>query len=300
MSLPTTTLSFAQVRAVSGTHIKYPFIEQGDSATKEYRMVCVLSQSNYNPALISLNATMSSAASAGVIALPFTADASAYFVGDFNHSPRDGGMVEFERVFSNIPASRTGVLTGTTAYTFPGIEADPNDTTLRTASGFSATTTTTTLICSNTVSVGDSVLCSLSTTSGGITVSVNGASRIALTGTSASQVVVSRLTATTTFASGSVEEYNLQPRGSAALATGTFTDFTYYLPGVTSDITVPTDVPLSETFRIEGALLGAGTVPSAVEYDIKVTNGDLLTIDSSITRYAGNIIQRANVKVKAQ
>jgi len=209
-------------------------------------------------------------------------------------------LVRFDRRFSDIPASSSSFLTGTSAYTFPGVEAENDDTIERTASGFSATSTTTTLTCTNTVTVGDTVLCSLSTTDGSITVTVNRASRTALAGTTTSQVVVSRLGASTTFVSGSVEEFNVQPRGSTTLATGTFTDFTYYLPGVTSGIAVPTDVPLSETFRIQAPLLSPGPVPSATEYDAKVTNGDLLLIESSITRYAGNIIQRADVKVKAQ
>lgn len=298
MSLPYTSGDFTKPRAGTESWVEYPFIEEGDNATKVYHLVCVVNEANYTP--IALDTTMASATNADVIDLPFAADATAYFVGDYNKTKIEGGLVRFDRQFADIPASRSSILTGTSAYTFPGVEADKDDTIERTASGFSATSTTTTLTCTNTVSVGDTVLCSLSTTDGSITVTVNRASRTALAGTTTSQVVVSRLGASTTFVSGSVEEFNVQPRGSTTLATGTFTDFTYYLPGVTSGIAVPTDVPLSETFRIQAPLLSPGTVPSATEYDAKVTNGDLLLIESSITRYAGNIIQRADVKVKAQ
>jgi hypothetical protein len=298
MSLPYTSGDFTKPRAGTESWVEYPFIEEGDNATKVYHLVCVVNEANYTP--IALDTTMASATNADVIDLPFAADATAYFVGDYNKTKIEGGLVRFDRQFADIPASRSSILTGTSAYTFPGVEADKDDTIERTASGFSATSTTTTLTCTNTVTVGDTVLCSLSTTDGSITVTVNRASRTALAGTTTSQVVVSRLGASTTFVSGSVEEFNVQPRGSTTLATGTFTDFTYYLPGVTSGITVPTDVALSETFRIQAPLLNPGTVPSATEYDAKVTNGDLLLIESSITRYAGNIIQRADVKVKAQ
>lgn len=298
MSLPYTSGDFTKPRAGTESWVEYPFIEEGDNATKVYHLVCVVNEANYTP--IALDTTMASATNADVIDLPFAADATAYFVGDYNKTKIEGGLVRFDRQFADIPASRSSILTGTSAYTFPGVEADKDDTIERTASGFSATSTTTTLTCTNTVTVGDTVLCSLSTTDGSITVTVNRASRTALAGTTTSQVVVSRLGASTTFVSGSVEEFNVQPRGSTTLATGTFTDFTYYLPGVTSGIAVPTDVPLSETFRIQAPLLSPGTVPSATEYDAKVTNGDLLLIESSITRYAGNIIQRADVKVKAQ
>ena len=297
MSLPYTSGDFTTPRAGTESWIEYPFIEQGDSSTKVYHLVCVVNEVNYTP--IALDIPMITATLADVIELPFV-DTSAYFVGDYNKTKIEGGLVRFDRQFANIPASRSSILTGTSAYTFPGVEADKDDTIERTASGFSATSTTTTLTCTNTVSVGDTVLCSLSTTDGSSTITVSRSSRTALAGTNSSQVVVDKLNTLTTFVSGSVEEFNVQPRGSTTLATGTFTDFTYYLPGVTSGITVSTDVPLSETFRIQAPLLSPGTVPSATEYDAKVTNGDLLLIESSITRYAGNIIQRANVKVKAQ
>jgi len=298
MSLPYTSGDFTKPRAGTESWVEYPFIEEGDNTTKVYHLVCAVNEANYTP--IALDTTMASATNADVIDLPFAADATAYFVGDYNKTKIEGGLVRFDRQFADIPASRSSILTGTSAYTFPGVEADKDDTIERTASGFSATSTTVTLTCTNTVTVGDTVLCSLSTTDGSSTLTVSRQARTALAGTSTSQVVVDRFNTLTTFVSGSVEEFNVQPRGTTTLATGTFTDFTYYLPGVTSGITVSTDVPLSETFRIQAPLLSPGTVPSATEYDAKVTNGDLLLIESSITRYAGNIIQRADVKVKAQ
>lgn len=289
---------FSNARVGAGTYIEYPLLGNGDTTAKIYHLICQVNIDDYVP--IALDSTLSGA-TADVIGLPTSyVNATAYHIGDFNPQESSGGLITFDRRFATIPASSTKNLTGTIAYTFPGIGINLSDTIVRTATGFSSTSTETTLICANTVAVGDSVLCSLSTTSSGTNIIIRRTSRIALTGTNASQVVVDKISSTTTFTSGSVEQYSIQPRGSASLQTGTFTDFNYYLPGVTATITDPTDVPLSDTFRLQATLLGEGTIPSASEYSAKVFNGDLLTIDSSITTYAGNIIQRANVKVKAQ
>jgi len=300
MSLPYTSGDFTKARAGTLSWVEYPFIEQGDNVTKVYHLVCEVNEANYAP--IALDSTMASAGNADVIDLPFPVDANAYFVGDYNKVKIEGGLVTFDRQFAKIPATRNSILTGTSAYTFPGIEADRDLTIERNVTGVSFTTTTTTFNCSNTVSVGDLVLCSLNTTDPqtGITIDNNRISRTALSGTNSSRVVVDKLNSFSYINSALIEQYRNKPRPSTSLATGTFTDFTYYLPGVTSGITLPTDVPLSNTFRTGNSLLSAATIPSATEYNTLVTNGDLLLIDSSITRYAGNIIQRANVKVKAQ
>lgn len=300
MSLPYTSGDFTKPRAGTASWVEYPFIEQGDNATKVYHLVCVVNEANYTP--IALNTTMASATNAGIIDLPFTADASAYFVGDYNKEKIQGGLVIFDRQFAKIPANRSSVLTGTSAYTFPGIEADRDNTIVRSVTAYTFTATTSTFYCSNTVSVGDPVICSLNTTDPqtGITIDHNRINRTALSGTNSSRVVVDKMASYSYINSVSLEQFAILPRNRASLATGTFTDFSYYLPGVSSGIIVPTDVPLSETFRTPDALLSNATIPSATEYNAKVTNGDLLLIDSSITRYAGNIIQRADVKVKAQ
>lgn len=112
--------TMAQVRAVDGTYISYPFIEDGDTITKVYNMVCTQTAADYNAAQVALDTPMSSAAAAGVIALPFPADSAAYFVGDTDHTPQGGGMISFTRTFANIPKSIT-IPSGVEAYEFPGI-----------------------------------------------------------------------------------------------------------------------------------------------------------------------------------
>jgi len=224
MSLPTTQEDFALVRAVAGTYIEYPFIEQGDPATKIYHMICQMAQSEYSATAISLDATMATATTAGVIALPFTGDSAAYFVGDFGHAPVDGGMVEFERIFANIPATRNNQFEGTYAYSYPGIY-DPD---------------------------------------------------------------------------GSSSRY---PK---SIPTGSVVDYTYYLPGVTTGIATFSDVIETPVFTVINPFSGQEigwlsdlTTPTVTAYLAKVTAGEYLVVASEIKQYKGNIIQRADVKVRA-
>ena len=92
MSLPAIPSSFSSVRAGPKTTMTFPFLEKGDAVTKLYKMNCSILRDSYNPAALSLNATMATAASAGVIELPFLADAAAYFCGDFNHNLTEGAI----------------------------------------------------------------------------------------------------------------------------------------------------------------------------------------------------------------
>lgn len=120
MAIPTTDAIFAQVRAAD-SWIEYPFMERGDSTAKIYHMRCRVNLDDYSP--LAINTTMASAAAAGVISLPFAADSSAYFVGDFNHNWQDGKLVEFVRQFATIPATRTDELTGSRSFPFPAYRA---------------------------------------------------------------------------------------------------------------------------------------------------------------------------------
>lgn len=119
MSLPTTDAIFAQSRAAD-SWVEYPFMERGDSTAKIYHMKCSVNRDDYAPLVI--NVAMGSAGAAGVISLPFAANASAFFVGDFNHSYKNGGLVEFDRQFATIPATRTRELVGSRSFGFPGVK----------------------------------------------------------------------------------------------------------------------------------------------------------------------------------
>lgn len=302
MSLPTAAL--ADVRAVAQTYIEYPFIEIGDSTTKVYHMICQQNRLDYDAAQVALDTTMASAANAGVVQLPFDPDADAYFVGDFGHSPIDGGLVEFERVFANIPQDLDDVFTGTQSYTYPGYQpttatgTDKNITGITTSSGISTVT------CTNSVSVGDVVYIN-ATWTGAISKTFMGY-RVALTGTTGSAVKVADLQGGTTFDSGTLTELDYEPRGQKSQLTGSITDYSYYLPGVTPGITNPTDVTEDEVFQITNTLnleasqfVSETTIPDLATYEGDVAAGNYLLISSEVNRWKGNILVKENRKIRA-
>jgi hypothetical protein len=310
MSLPSIPTNFANVRAVAQTYIEYPFIEMGDSATKVYHMICQQAQSSYSASQLDLDDTMSSATSAGVISLPFTADASAYFVGDFNHSPIDGGMVEFERVFANIPADRDNEFSGTQVFSYPGIAITDEDITggsNRTISGISGYASQgisiITVGSTGTMAVGDLVYIS-ATWTGTIGIAFNGLRSII--SKSPTTITVPYMIPGTTFTGGTLTELVRQPRAVDSKVTGSVVDVSYYLPGVTAGISDALDVVIDDTFIVmntatmqKSDILSIFTVPSASEYETKVTNDDFLIVSSEVSRWKGNIIKKENRKVRA-
>ena len=118
MSRPYTSEDFTTPRAGGDSWIEYPFIEYGDNSSKVYHMRCTVNKGDY--AAIALDTTMASASNADVLALPFAADTSAYFVGDFNHRVKDGALLEFDRQFATIPATRTEY-EGSLVFEYPGL-----------------------------------------------------------------------------------------------------------------------------------------------------------------------------------
>ena len=120
MSIPYTSEDFTTPRAGGESWTEYPFIEYGDNTTKVYHMRCTVNKSDYAP--IALDTTMASASNADVLVLPFAADTSAYFVGDYNHRVKDGALLEFDRQFATIPANRTEH-EGSVVFRYPGYES---------------------------------------------------------------------------------------------------------------------------------------------------------------------------------
>lgn len=292
-------------RATKDSWIEYPFIEEGDSATKIYHMICEVNRSGYDATAVDLDDTMASAAAADVVALPFATDSSAYFVGDFDHQAIEGGLIRFDRQFAKIPATRNGSFSGTVAYTYPGIESKDTNGTERTITAASTTGNVTTLTATNTVSVGDVIFFTLTTTGGGVTITVSDYTT-ALAGTTGSVVKIPSVAVLGTFDSGTLTELLVAPGPQKTIPTGSITDYTYYLPGVTSGITVPGDVEESTIFAPMSARTGRSvntladdTVPDSATYAAQITNRDYIIIESNVTRWKGNIIQRANVKVRA-
>jgi hypothetical protein len=120
MSIPYTSEDFTTPRAGGDSWVEYPFIEYGDNSSKVYHMRCTVNKDDYTA--IALSTTMASASNADVLVLPFAADTSAYFVGDFNHRVKDGALIEFDRQFATIPATRTRELIGSSTFNFPNFQ----------------------------------------------------------------------------------------------------------------------------------------------------------------------------------
>lgn len=118
MAIPTNDSIFAGVRA-SESWVEYPFLEKGDPTAKIYHMRCRVNRADYSPS-IATGTLMTNPLAARVISLPFAPDSGARYVGDFSHSYIDGGLVEFDRQFATIPATRTDELTGSRSFPFPG------------------------------------------------------------------------------------------------------------------------------------------------------------------------------------
>ena len=303
MSIPYTSGDFTSARANGDSWIEYPFIEYGDNTTKVYHLVCEVNEVDYAP--IALDTTMASASNADVISLPFTADAAAYHVGDFGKAKIDGGLTRFDRQFANIPSVRSDSPSGTTAYTYPGISPNNTDGTERTVTAASNAANVTTLTCTNSVSVGDTVYINIVTSTGGTTFTSSGF-YIALTGTSGSVVKIPAIIVGTTFESGTLTELTIQPKAQKSIPTGSLSDYSYFLPGVSAGITDPTDVEETPVFAPFSAQTGETvntlselTIPNSSSYSADVAARNFIVIASNVTRWRGNILQKQNVRVRA-
>ncbi len=303
MSIPYTSGDFTSARANGESWIEYPFIDEDDLATKIYHLRCSVNKDEYAP--IALDTTMSSAANADVIALPFDADATAYHIGDYNHQIVDGVLMTFDRQFSNIPSVRSDSPSGTTAYTYPGISPSNTNGTERTVTAASNAANVTTLTCTNSVSVGDTVYINIVTSTGATTFTSSGF-YIALTGTSGSVVKIPAIIVGTTFESGTLTELTIQPKAQKSIPTGSLSDYSYFLPGVSAGITDPTDVEETPVFAPFSAQTGEVantlselTIPNSSSYSADVAARNFIVIASNVTRWRGNILQKQNVRVRA-
>jgi hypothetical protein len=155
MSLPSgATLTTA---TCVGASIEYPFRDNGDVDTKVYIHRMQVKLTSYAPLLDNDNMTTATQKPSGS---PFPDDAAAYYVGDSLPSAIDGGMVEFERVFANIPADRNvqngkADPNGLYAFEFPRTTSISNTYTSTGAESFSHDASTHTSTLSFNLSAGD-------------------------------------------------------------------------------------------------------------------------------------------------
>lgn len=289
MSIPyeSVTNGFQAAQVTTGTYIEYPFTHEGDSTAKIYHIICEQYDVNYSP--LALDTALSATAVNG---LPSEyANAQAYHIGDFNKQKLDGGLVRFDRQFATIPATRNNILTGTIAYTYPGIAASTDGGVTSTITAISGSTIT----ASTSASAGDSIYFNITTTASGITLTTSGFGT-ALAGTSSSQIVTDGFSSIGTFSSGNVTVLASNVRAPLNAAAGSFTTYSYSMPENFYNV-APSDI-----FTPSKSTLSSATIPTASAYQTLIddnTESGFILISSEITKYAGNIVQKADVKVKA-
>jgi len=325
MSIPYIQSTMADVRAVDGTYISHPFIEEGDTETKVYNMVCTQLATDYEASQVDLDTPMASANAAGVIELPFTPDVEAYYVGDTNHAPLDGGMLSFTRTFSNIPKP-TIEDSGSSFVTFPGFQE----------SSYSGNETIT--ITGLSMTLGDrGIIVQTQSTHG---YAVGGRIYIRASYTVDTDPFIHSLgsyfqiletPSTTTFRvdigaywddqvdlfliDGSVTDSN-RGRVQASINTAIQTRYNYILPGVTPGITIPTDIEVPPAFQpvqqnsgetvkeLVWSYAPAGvyfqTIPTMEEYETMIANKHHIVVESSLTTWAGNILVLQTKTCKAR
>ena len=318
MAIPYTQPSMALVRAVDGTFISYPFIEDGDATTKVYNLVCTQRASDYDAAQIDLDDNMSSAANAGVIALPSGwADSNAYFVGDTGHAPIGGGMISFLRTFANIPKSST-VASGSAFVTFPGIVGygsiglPLNVSTAGMTAGTRGLLLTTTS--AHGLAVNDTVYLSMDYTVGSdpFIHQVMG-QFLAYSVPSTTSLIVDigqNWNDTVSIDASNIKlRKNDLVRDPISYNVSTQTRYDYILPGVTSWANDILDIQVAPPFYAVDYLgepadsvtdTGFTTTPNATTYVNMVKNGHHLVIESSLSEWAGNILVQKTKTCKAR
>jgi len=312
MSIPfLSSTEFNKARPNQDSWVEFPFIEKGDNATKVYHLRCTMLRTEYDPSDVPLNTTMASAANAQVTSLPFTADANAYFVGDFEHSISDGVLITFDRQFANIPLPTIDPA-GSEIFTFPGLPY---------------TSGTGTLITINSISSSNNLLTfNLASAHGMVsgdnfryyfrgTITVYGATYsnfyygngVCLTGTTGSTIKIrTYIPSDFTFTFGAIYPFATRGRKQVSRRSSTQFEYDYFLPGITAGITEVQDVNLPQRFEAyrysEGNTvekLSGSSTPTANEYNAIVDSDGFLVLDSGIDRYKGNIIRRTVKSIRA-
>jgi hypothetical protein len=314
MAIPYIQPTMAFVRAVDGTYISYPFIEDGDTTTKVYNMVCTQQATDYNASQVAIDTAMSSAAAAGVLVLPFPADSDAYFVGDTGHSPVGGGMISFTRTFANIPQTTT-VASGSAFVTFPGILGFGSFGLSITVSAVSMTAGTRgvrlTTSSAHGLGVNDTIYLSMDYTVGSdpFIYQVMGqflAYSVPSTTTLLVDIGQNWDEQVTINASNVDLRKNDLARNPTSYNVSTQTRYDYILPGTTPWANDVLDVQVPSPFYAVNSLgeptdsVSISTTPSANTYVNMIKNEHNLVIESSLAEWAGNILVMKTKTCKAR
>ena len=324
MAIPYTQASMANVRAIDGTFISYPFIEDGDTTTKVYNLICSQRASDYAANQLDLDDPMTNAAAAGVIELPWPGDSGAFFVGDTAFASQPGGMLGFTRTFCNIPQSTT-TPSGSAFVTFPEIRKPITYETSIEVTGISMTAgikgVTLTTATAHSLAVDDNINATINFTVGSdpFIHSVSGSFQV-LTVPATTTLIIDighywNQQETLNIDSGRIGEASVG-RGTVSRNVSTQTRYDYILPGVSPGIATVLDVNLPPAFTSVNTAAGVidfvvdditiGTItyvasmPSATEYIDMIINDANIVIESSLAEWAGNILVQTTKTCKAR
>lgn len=309
MSIPYESSTVLDTPMPSGeSFIDYPFLAQNDTTTKVYCLHCVVKESDYTP--IALDTTMASAANADVTSLPFAADANAYHIGDYNHQIIDGIFRSFERKFANIPSVHADN-SGTEIFTFPGLRSTAGvgtRTTVISSSSFNNQVTLS-LAAAHGMSVGDDMRVYLrySRTANGrfYSVTLNGNRTVTAVPSSTSVTFRSYLVGYT-LSSGYIYPNATRGRLQVSRVSPTQIVSEYFLPGVTSGISNPQDIPIEQPFEAylytegnEVTQLTSSTTPTNAEYIEIMDQDGYLIMQENVKQWMGNILVKESKQIRA-
>ena len=267
-----------------------PFAEQGDPDHQVILWPHVQARSNYTPLELDT---------------PHPTIATAYLANELGFQDIGGGIMRWFREYSTIPATRIE-RTGTEVFKFPGLPVGTESGNVITINSITAVSNGIRLNVTDAdgITVGDQVRVNVRTSSGGTSFVSSGFYRV-LAGSNSTGIIVANFPRGTTFVAGSLFEAQ-GSRQVFSQVQPTITQFDYFLPGVTANITTPEDIAVAQPFRpiiestgVEVDWLSAGTSPTAAQYRDFIVNGELLVISSDVRRYKGNIYERVTKYVRA-
>jgi len=219
--------------------------------------------------------------------------------------PLGGGVVKWTRTYSKIPQSRR--VFESFAWFVPGIGEQVTHPQVNINSAVNGSGTTTLALSDDPgADVGDVVQIVYRVTDQSGVFNLRTTSRTALAGTSGSSVVVALIqepSGTITFQTLRKIEPGRNPFSHQVSSS---LQIDYFLPGVSSGIASPFEIPIFEPIEIldgDGRVtqsFTASTSPTTAEWRTRVSNGDQVVAERSIIRqFMGNIYERTTRYVRA-
>jgi hypothetical protein len=216
-----------------------------------------------------------------------------------------GGILEWDRVWANIPASREEG--ETYGLTVPGIETlgefAAKNVTGATSSGGMTTITTST---AHLFVVGDGVIIRYFVVAPDGKQHLRQVFRIAAAGTTGSTLVVQQVIDIGPIYWPGATVFQPPGRQPFTVVVPSVVQFDYFLPGVSTGIKTSKDIPIFQAWEIIGSdgnrtdSLSATSSPTVTEYRQMVASQERLVAEASVVRrWMGNIHERATRYVTA-